>query len=266
MNARYFRTAAVLLLCSGALTPAQTPDPRLPAPREVIQRYVDAIGGEAMVRKPKSMTMAGTFSMPAAGLEGTFRLLSMAPDRQLQSVTLPGVGEIREGFDGRYGWAINPMTGPMLFDGAMLRQARFRADFYAPLHDPARYRTMETAGRVKFGELDTYELRLVTSEGDEIVEYFAVDSGLLVGFETTAETAMGPQTIRNSVHDYKDFSGLRLPTRIEQELGPGMTQTVTFTSITRDDVDPASFALPPEIRALAEGGTAATPAAAPRAN
>lgn len=257
MNQRWARWAVATLLSILAVPAVWAAEAGLPSAEQVIARYVEALGGEAAVRAPKSFTMRGRFSMPAAGLDGEFRLLSMAPDKQLSAITLPGVGEIRQGFDGTHGWMLNPITGPMLFEDAMLRQARFQADFFAPLHDRRRYRSMETMARESFRGREAHKLRLVTTDGDEIVEFYDVETGLLTGMEITAETAMGPQTIKSALFDYKVVAGMKLPTRIEQELGPGMLQTVTFTSITRDDVDPAAFELPTEIRALVAGASAA---------
>ena len=46
-----------------------------------------------------------------------------APNQQLTTINISGIGEIKEGFDGTNGWELNPMTGPALKKGVALEQA-----------------------------------------------------------------------------------------------------------------------------------------------
>lgn len=228
---------------------AETAEQKLPSAREVIDRYVEAIGGAEALRQPKSLQMTGEFTVPAAGLEGKLEIRSMPPDLMLVEVEIPGLGLTREGFDGEVAWSIDPMQGPRLKQGAELEQAAYQADFYAALHEEERYESMETVGRVEFDGRECYKLELVTANGDEMVEYYDIETGLHVGTEMQVETPMGPAKVVQTMGDYEAFGDLRFPTETTVSVGP-MKQMLTITDVERDSVDRTAFELPDEIRAL----------------
>lgn len=234
----------------GQADQAATAEP-LPAARSVVDDYVKALGGEKAVRKNKSMTLIGEIDIPAAGINGSLEIRAMAPNKLLFISEIPGMGLIREGFDGEVAWAMDPNMGPRVKDGAELNQASFQADFYAALHAPDRYKSMETVEKTDVDGTSCYKIRLVTRDDDEIFEYFDVDSGLMVGSEMEAETLMGTIKIFSKLADYRQINGVKLPTRMTQSIGP-MEQIMKFSDVSFDDVDPAVFELPAEIRALIE--------------
>jgi hypothetical protein len=257
---RRFRNAgvpvAVLALLAVCLVPvasvAQEAAPTadtVPEAREVIDRYVKAIGGKKAVLEPKSLAMSGEFSVPAAGMSGTLRIQTMAPNKMLTEVEIPGLGLIREGFDGDVAWSIDPTMGPRVKEGSELSQTAYQSDFYGALHAEDRYKSMETTGQVEFDGKQCYKLELVTANGDEVVEYYDVDSGLMVGTEMTVESPMGPMQVKQTVGGYEKFGKLSLPTETTVSIGP-MQQVLTITDVEHDSVDPAAFELPAEIKAL----------------
>jgi hypothetical protein len=235
-------------LSAGRSAAAQTPS-RLPAGREVIDRYVKAIGGAEAVRKFKSTHAVGTFEVPAQGLSGTLEVFTAAPDRLLLRVTLPGIGEILNGFDGTVGWMQDPMMGPMLLEGEALAELKFDADYYEPLHDPARFKSIETVEETEFEGTRAYKVRLVDVAGREILEFYAVDSGLFVGSQASRTLPMGTFPVTTVLSDYKEFKGLRIATRSAQRV-LGVEQVMTIASIEFDTVDESTFALPPQIKTL----------------
>ena len=113
----------VLALVAGAGA-ARTQTVDLPPARQIIDRFVAAVGGADAILKHRSRRVMGTFSVPAQGLSGELEVLAAAPDRQVVRIKLAGIGDIQQGFDGRVAWTIDPMTGPRVLEGAALEQAR----------------------------------------------------------------------------------------------------------------------------------------------
>jgi hypothetical protein len=224
---------------------------QLPTARDVLDDYVVAVGGKKAVRKVKSMTMIGQLDIPAAGISGSLEIRAMAPNKALLTAEIPGMGQIREGFDGEVAWSMDPNMGPRLKDGDELVQAKFQADFYGTLHAADRYKSMETVEKTDVDGTTCYKIRLVTRDGDEIFEYFDVDNGLMIGTEMEAESPMGAIKVFSKMGDYRQVKGVKLPTRLTQSIGP-MEQIMKFSDVSLDDVDPAVFELPAEIRALTE--------------
>ncbi|MGH9314903.1 MAG: hypothetical protein ACRD09_13300 [Vicinamibacterales bacterium] len=229
--------------------PAPLRAPALPAASEVIARYVRAIGGRDAVLRHASLRAVGSFSMPAQGITGTVERVAARPDRFLEKVSMPGVGEMQLGYDGSVGWMVTAVTGPMVLTGKQLEQLRQDAEFDASLHDPAGYRTLETVDRVEFEGRPAYKLRALRTNGDEDFEFYDVDTGLLIGSIVTRESPLGTMKATNVMGDYRAFGGLQIPTRQIQRV-MGMEQVVTITSVEFGGVDPSTFAPPASIRAL----------------
>lgn len=239
-----------LLLGLLASAPAWAQDAaKLPSGREVVDRYVKAIGGKAAVTKYKSTRVVGTFSVPAQGLSGTLEVLSAAPDRFLMRVTLPGVGAIANGFDGKVAWLMDPMMGPMLLEGEALAQMKVDADYDGALHNDENCKSLETVARTVFEGTPVYEVRVERQSGGEDFEFYDVASRLLVGSTGRRTLPMGTFDVTNVLSGYKDFGGLRLATRWSQRL-MGIEQVMTIGSVEFDTVDASAFALPPQIKAL----------------
>jgi hypothetical protein len=257
--------ARLLIVCSGlvaALVPlrvvdvrAQTPapatvSPALPHADEVLKKYRVAIGGEEAIRKHTTRSVKGTFEIPAQGMKGDLSIMAAAPDMIRVMVTLPGLGELQRGYDGKLGWSIDPAIGPRLLEGSELAEFKHSADFYDDLHDPKKFKSITVVGKTVFEGQDCYEVKLVKETGFEYTEFFSVASGLIVGGKLNASSQMGSVPVTSAVSDYKAFGGVLVPTITRQRM-MGLEQLTTVISVSFDPIDPKAFELPPAIAALA---------------
>lgn len=230
--------------------PAQAVKPEaLPDARTIIDRYVAAIGGRDAMRSYASSHVRGRIEMPANGLSGPFEMLAARPNLSLMRMTLTGVGDMQEGFDGKVGWMWSPLTGPMLTEGAQLEQKKFDSDFYGDLKDPSRYRSITTVERTTFDGRECYKVRLVNHAGVEDIEFYEVESGLKAGGQMSRESPMGTMTSTFTQRDYRKFGKLLHPATQKLTV-MGVDQILTIESIEYDTVDPKVFELPEPIKAL----------------
>jgi hypothetical protein len=215
----------------------------------VLERYREAIGGRAASAAKQHMYSVGEFSMPAAGITGTFESYASRPSKSATRVTLAGFGELRTGFDGDVAWSINPMEGPRVLQGAERAQTADDAQFDSTLRDASRYSTMETVERTRLAGRECIKVRLVSQAGQESFDCFSAETGLIVGSIARRETNMGTIDALTLYDEYRDFEGIRMPTRITLQV-MGMDQVITLREV-RFTAPPAStFELPAEIRAL----------------
>jgi len=221
----------------------------LPSARSIIDRHIEAIGGRKAVLAHTSSHASGTLSMPSSGISGALDVYGAAPNKSLVKVNLGGIGDVVEGFDGTYGWSLQPMTGPMLKQGKELEEKKFDADFYGDLHEPGRYVSMTTVEKTTFEGRPCYKVSLVRKEGGEDIEYYDVETGLKAGAAGTRETPMGPVSATQIISDYKKFGGMMLPTTMKQS-AMGVEQIMKFTTVEWDNVPPSTFDPPPQIKAL----------------
>ncbi len=236
-----------------AATPAAKPpaqaDARLPAAREIIDRHIREVGGRAAILAHSSTHIVGTASMPAAGLSGKMEIFHAKPNRYLQRVSFPGIGEIEEGFDGKVGWTTSALTGPILFDGKQLEERAFDAEFYDELKTAERYTSITTLEKMMFEDRPVYKVRLVKKTGGEDVEFYDVETGLKAGGQATRESPMGPMQGTTVYSDYRKFGVLRQPSTMKMTT-LNVQMVMTIAALEYDNVDPAIFSPPPQIKAL----------------
>lgn len=227
----------------------KAPAEKLPAAAEIIDRHIKAIGGKEAVMSHSSSRASGTFGVPAAGISGSVEVFAAKPNRMLMKISLPGVGEVLEGFDGTHAWSVSPMTGPTVHQGKQLEERRFDSEYYGELKAPERYESMTTLEKTTLEGRPVYKVRLVRKGGGEDTEFYDVETGLKAGSVNTRETPMGTITATTIESDYKKFGNLLIPTTIKQS-GMGVEQVMTINAIEFDTVDAKVFDPPAQIKAL----------------
>lgn len=213
----------------------QKPEPLSPPPviapatisaAEILQRGLDALGGENAAAKMRSYDCKGTLDNHDMECLRALPVDSVAlrPDlfRTVVDFTEPGYngGQFAEGFDGHMGWNIG-------LDGrcSILRAEEYelrKDDAVFGFHDePTNYETAECPGEARFdGEL-CYDLKLVTRTHHEQFHYYDATNFLLVG-TFTREPANGQVGwMKTSFRDYRRFGGFLIPTLIDSRVDSG---------------------------------------------
>src|SRR5262245_3277406 len=188
------RSARMVLALAVVLAFEQTTALRArqaPTGKDVIARHVAAMGGEAAFKALKSIHATGTFAMPAQGISGDVQFFMARPNKQLMKTTLPSIGSIDSGFDGKVGWSIDAVTGPTIFTGKQLLETQDDAWFDGPLHGPEHVKSVEVVGNETFDQRPAVKVKVTFASGNEQMEYFDTQTGLEIGYEARRETSMG---------------------------------------------------------------------------
>ena len=222
----------------------------LPPAQSIIDRHIEAVGGREAIKSHNSVNVRGSVTIPANGMSGTIEVFAARPNKTLAKTSLAGIGEIKEGFDGKVAWSVSPMTGPMLATGDELKQKALDADFDGALGIATKYDAIKTIEKTTFQGRPVYKIALTRKDGSgDDIEFYDVDTGLKAGGIIERKNPMGVIAVTSSVSEYKKFGNLLHPTVMKQSTS-GMEIVTTFTSIEYDKVDPAVFELPTEIKAL----------------
>jgi hypothetical protein len=166
-------------------------------------------------------------------------------------ITIAGIGEMQQGFDGTVGWENNPMQGPRLLSGRELDTIREEAEFGASSRRGPNVVSSETVEQTEMNGEACYKVKIVWRSGRETYDCYSVASGLLVATLARRESPMGTLEVTSHLGDYRDFGGLKVATRMTQQM-MGQQQAFTISKVEYDVVDPSTFELPPAIRALAD--------------
>jgi hypothetical protein len=249
--------AGFLVLALG-FTPApgaaQGPDAAsdLPQARALVERHLEAMGGRDAVLARLTGSMTGRFEMPAAGLAGPLTSASRYPDHRVIRIELPGVGEILSGYDGQVLWAMDPFMGPRILEGTERVRDLEQSSRGALVRDPEAVRTMETVALSEVDGQPCHQVRVVWPSGAESLDCYGVETGLLLGTESSTESPMGVIEVETIYQDYREVGGVIMATRTLQRM-MGQEQVMTFEGYDPAPPSDDLFALPPAIRALVEG-------------
>jgi zinc protease len=222
---------------------------KLPTAREIVDRFIKASGGEAALQAIKSIRVKGTFSIAGQSLTGDLDMMSARPNKLLMRVSIPAIGTVEEGFDGKIGWSIDPLQGPSLVIDRQLSERADEAWFDAELHKDDYIKEMTVVGRELLDKRDVYRLKVVTLRGNEQFELYDVENGLQVAVEASRDTPLGIVPSVVLMKEYQKFGAVLMPTRVVQRV-LGQEHIFAFTSYEFDLVPPNAFDLPPTIKVL----------------
>ena len=245
----YLACAVAIALTGGVVRAQQAAAVAAPSAREIVDRFIREAGGEAAFRSIKSIRAKGTLSIPAQGLSGQVETLLGRPAKMITRVTVSGVGNLEEGYDGKVGWSIDPINGPALVSGKALIERADEAWFDAALHTPDFAKQMTVLGKEEFDKRQAYKIKIVLASGTEQTEFYDVETGLQLGQEATRDTPFGSAPTTTIYRNYKKFGPVMMPALQLQRI-LGIEQSVTFTSIEFDVLPSNAFELPAVIKAL----------------
>jgi outer membrane lipoprotein-sorting protein len=244
----------ILTLCSaiavaafargGQQKPATDSKPALPTADQILDKYVQAVGGKAAIEKQTTRVSKGSLEIPAVGASGTAEIYEKAPNKNAAIITIAGFGVVQEGFDGKTGWAQDPQSGLREKAGAELASAKLDGEFYKPIKLKQLYPKIVVKGKDKVGDRDVYVLEATPAESGTETWYFDAQSGLLLRQDAERESPQGKQAIQIFLEDYKDVDGIKLPFSVRQ-VTPQFTITIKIEDVKSNvPIDDAKFKKP----------------------
>lgn len=219
---------------------------KLPTVKEILDKYVSAIGGRAANEKLKTRLTRGTLELAPMGIKGTMESYAAAPDKSYMKANLGGIGEILEGFDGTTAWSVNPLTGNRNKEGEELLQTKLIANFYAQVNMDKLYPKMEVTGTEKIGDKEAYVV-VGSAEGlSSETFYFDTKSGLLLRSDSVLVSPEGKTPAKTFYEDLREIDGIKTPYKLRVVM-PQFEIITTITEIKHGVViEDGKFAKPKE--------------------
>lgn len=189
---------------------AEAAAPSLPTADEILNKYVEAVGGAAALEKITTRVEKGTVSFGPQQLP--VEVLAKAPNKRISLVHTPG-GDNVTAFDGHAGWIGNPGPRPPREMSAPENEAiGFDATFYLPTELKkmfAQFRVRPAADKI--GGHDVYQLTGVNQGKPPMRLFFDKESGLLVRSIRYADTPLGRNPTQVDYADYRAQDGVKVP-------------------------------------------------------
>ena len=245
---------AALLLAAPASRAAVAPEAK-----PVLERYVQAMGGQAFLDGRSMYTRS---RIQAFMMEGVIESWTVRPDRNLTRVEI-GPLKVGTGYDGQTGWRTDPSGKVVRLDGKDLEEAKgstwFDSDGYLMPDQGGGSVTYageeaDSAGRYAV-------LELTPPVGRARRASFDLKTGLLV----RAVSKNDQQTVITHIADYRKVADRMLPFHSSTEIvgAPMNTISVTLDSAAVNEEIPAEQFAPPSdegaVRYLKTPGVARLP-------
>ena len=231
------RTLGVIVLAAAATAPTSPP-----TVDQILDKYVEALGGRAAILRLNSRVSKGTFEATEEGVAGSVENYAMAPNKWLFVLEVPEQGALKQGFDGMVAWKSHPGAGVSEMAGQELSNARRNAVFHQPLRLRELYPKMSLQGEDKVGERAVYKIEADPGDGSLRRFYFDKDSGLLLRTTIERDTRKGRSAVELLLEDYRVVDGMKLPFTVHQS-SPEMRFTIRYNEIVHNvAIDDAKFA------------------------
>jgi photosynthetic reaction center cytochrome c subunit len=223
-------------------TSAEAKSNEVPTAEQLLDKYVQALGGATAIDKVNSRVMKGTIDF--GGMSLPIDIYAKDPEKRI-SFTHMADGDSVTAFDGREGWL--GMSGHPLREmrGSDLDGAAIDADFHLATHLKQMFRETRTDGIEKIGDHDAYVVEGLREIKPPIRLYFDKQSGLLVRLVRFGETALGWLSTQIDYADYRDVDGVKVPYRWTLARPSGRFAIQVNELKQNVPVDNAKFAKPP---------------------
>jgi photosynthetic reaction center cytochrome c subunit len=213
----------------------------LPPADELLDKYVNALGGARAIEKVSSRVEKGTANF--GGFQSSIEIYQKGEKRA--SIMQVAGHESITAYDGSTGWMATPGRPPREMRGGDLDALRMDADLQFPLHIRQMFTQLKPGRPEKIGDSETHQI-VASREGEPPVRlYFDEQTGLLVRLVRYLDSPLGLNPTRIDYADYRSVDGVKTPFRWTIAR-PGNQFSIQVTEAKQDvPVDDSHFAKPP---------------------
>jgi len=227
MKSRSMIAALLLVSVLGSSAVQAQATAKLPKAETVLDQYVEATGGKAAYEKVKNRVATGTLDISGANIKGKLTITQAEPGKLLNETDLGQAGKSTQGTDGEVVWETSTFTGERILEGEEKATFLKQATFNSEIHWKDRYEKVECTGVEDVEGKPAYKLTLTPKEGKPVVEYYDVDSHLMVKQTVTSKTPMGEIKVDVYPGQYKKVDGILIPFQAKQKvLGQEIVMTI----------------------------------------
>lgn len=219
------------------------------AVNELMQKTIEAAGGEANWRKITTRVSEFDLDLENQGVKGYGTSYAKAPNKGATKTTLTALGKtIATGFDrfdgtgGEESYSFAPVDK---YTGKRLDDARLGADFYSLLDWKTNFKKVEITGVGKVGDEEAFIVAFEPEKGTNFTEYYSTKTFLLLKREGVVPSSTSEQQLPYVVtySDYRSIDGIVLPFKtVNYSIANGNIVT-TLRSVKHNvPVDDSTFA------------------------
>jgi len=215
----------------------------LPTVDEVLNKYLEVIGGASAIKSVTSRIVKGTLDVVGVSRGGTFESYTLAPNKALSVIQAHPMGTIKLGYNGRAGWT-QTSTGVRTLKDMELESVQRDVDFYGILQLKNIYAKLTLRGKSKIGYREVYVIELQPTSGPADILYLDAESYLPVRVNSARIQRGVSVPIEIYLDDWREVEGIKVPYTMTQRF-PKLTLILTVKEIRNNvPVDAKIFERP----------------------
>jgi hypothetical protein len=212
--------------------PAPPAKPR--TPDEILADAVKATGGADAWNAHKTIHCKIETTLQGMGMGGAGDHYQTHADKALTILEMTGLGKVREGTNGKVAWSDDPLQGIRYLDGAEAEQARIGASWNLDMHASELFAKLETASEPG-PDGSTLECVVATPKvGGAWRTCYDPRTHLQVSQSGTRATPQGDMPFRAIVRQWREVSGVKIPSETSTQMGP-ITTSDRITQVVFDE-------------------------------
>jgi photosynthetic reaction center cytochrome c subunit len=212
-----------------------------PTADQLLDKYLQAVGGGAAIEKVTSRVMTGAITF--GDRDVPIDIYSKDPDRRISFTHTPD-GDSVTAFDGHEGWLGFPGRPVREMHGSEIDAAAMDADLHFAAHLKGMISEAQVRGTERIGDHNAYVVVGKREGKPPLRLYFDDRSGLLVRLVRYGETPLGRMPTQIDYADYRDAGGVKIPFRWTLARPSGRF-TIQVSEVKENvPVDDAKFAKP----------------------
>lgn len=205
-----------------------------------------SVAGAANIGTIKTLRWTGKMEIPAAGVSAALTVEQGAPNKMVMTMEIPGMGSMRNGYDGRTAWAVDPMQGPRVLAGKELQDLEVQADLRTLVREASLLTQVKKGADTTIaGEACTL-VSYQWKNGRDARDCYAKSSGLLIATLGKQATQGGDVVVVSRYSDYKPVAGVQIP-HLTTVSAMGQEQIIRIEKIEANVATGDLQALPKEI-------------------
>jgi len=215
---------------------------------EIIDNYLENIGGVDAWKKVESMKATGTVTTQMGAMD--MNMISMKPNLVKLTIDVQGMTIVPQAYDGETAWMLMPFSGDtepkkMPEEAAEeMKKQPFQDEF---IDYKEKGSTVELLGKKEIDGTETYEVKLVNKDKIEKYYYFDTETFVPIMQKQTMTTGqMKGMTMETYMSDYQEVDGLMIAHSIEQKAGDQSMAEITMETIeiNPEGLTKEGFAMP----------------------
>lgn len=215
---------------------------KLPSPDQLIDNYIQALGGAAAIQKVSTRVAQGSANV--GGRQTPIDIFEKNPDKRI-SLMHSGNGDIVTAYNGQEGWLATPGRPSRDMNGSEIEAAKLDADLHFAIDMKATFAEIRVVDEEKVGDQTTYVVSAARPGQPPVKLYFDQQSGLLVRELRYAESPLGLNPTEIDYADYRAVDGVKTPFRWTIAR-PNGRFTIQLEQVKQNvPIDDVKFARPP---------------------